>query len=113
MNFPFKDFDPTGYLASVPQETILRHRELQERNFRMSATCSIPEEDSGEETIITPGASDNPSVGHGTIRERLVSTSLKRTPVDDEDLQDFHQHHLKENQSPFDLKYNLYSVVVS
>lgn len=29
VNFPFKNFDPTPYLASVPQETILRHRELQ------------------------------------------------------------------------------------
>lgn len=30
VNFPFKDFDPTPYLASVPQETILRHKELIE-----------------------------------------------------------------------------------
>lgn len=30
VNFPYKDFDPTPYLASVPQETILRHRELLE-----------------------------------------------------------------------------------
>ncbi|XP_072379109.1 ubiquitin carboxyl-terminal hydrolase 32-like isoform X1 [Diabrotica undecimpunctata] len=28
VNFPFKNFDPTSYLASVPQETILRHRQL-------------------------------------------------------------------------------------
>lgn len=30
VNFPFKNFDPTPYLASVPQETILRHKELIE-----------------------------------------------------------------------------------
>lgn len=30
VNFPFKDFDPTPYLASIPQETILRHKELLE-----------------------------------------------------------------------------------
>lgn len=30
VNFPFENFDPTPYLASVPQETILRHKELQE-----------------------------------------------------------------------------------
>ncbi|KAJ8972102.1 hypothetical protein NQ314_000328 [Rhamnusium bicolor] len=29
VNFPFKDFDPTAYLASVPQETILRHVQLR------------------------------------------------------------------------------------
>ncbi|CAG9791663.1 unnamed protein product [Diatraea saccharalis] len=28
VNFPFEDFDPTEFLAAVPQETILRHREL-------------------------------------------------------------------------------------
>ncbi|XP_062555918.1 ubiquitin carboxyl-terminal hydrolase 32 isoform X2 [Armigeres subalbatus] len=28
VNFPYDDFDPTPYLASVPQETILRHKEL-------------------------------------------------------------------------------------
>uniref|UniRef100_A0A182SEL0 ubiquitinyl hydrolase 1 n=1 Tax=Anopheles maculatus TaxID=74869 RepID=A0A182SEL0_9DIPT len=30
VNFPYEDFDPTPYLASVPQETILRHRDLLE-----------------------------------------------------------------------------------
>lgn len=30
VNFPFKNFDPTPYLASIPQETILRHKELIE-----------------------------------------------------------------------------------
>jgi len=30
VHFPFDDFDPTPYLASVPQETILRHKELLE-----------------------------------------------------------------------------------
>lgn len=30
VDFPFDDFDPTAYLASVPQETILRHKKLKE-----------------------------------------------------------------------------------
>lgn len=46
-------------------------------------------------------------------RKRLESTSLSRTPIDDTALQDFHQHRLKNEESTFDLKYNLYSVVVS
>jgi len=29
VNFPFKDFDPTAYLASVPKHTVVRHRELE------------------------------------------------------------------------------------
>lgn len=32
VNFPFKDFDPTPYLASVPQETILRHKDINEHS---------------------------------------------------------------------------------
>lgn len=30
VNFPFDNFDPTFFLASVPQENILRHKELLE-----------------------------------------------------------------------------------
>jgi len=29
VKFPFKDFDPTDYLASVPKHTVLRNKELQ------------------------------------------------------------------------------------
>lgn len=36
VNFPFKDFDPTPYLASVPQETILRHKELIEHGIKFN-----------------------------------------------------------------------------
>lgn len=45
-------------------------------------------------------------------RKRLESTSLSRTPIDDTALQDFHQHRLKNEENVFDLKYNLYAVVV-
>lgn len=43
VNFPFKDFDPTPYLASVPQETILRHKELLEH--QKSQPNDQPDED--------------------------------------------------------------------
>lgn len=46
-------------------------------------------------------------------RERLESTSLVRTPVTDSALQDFHQHRLNLGTDPFNLKYHLYSIVVS
>jgi len=46
-------------------------------------------------------------------RERLESTSLVRTPVTDSALQDFHQHRLNLGSDPFNLKYHLYSIVVS
>lgn len=50
VNFPFKDFDPTAYLASVPQETILRHRQLLEKKKRSSA-----ELESSAETVVEEG----------------------------------------------------------
>lgn len=41
VHFPFDNFDPTPYLAAVPQETVLRHRELKEMRV---VTESVPEE---------------------------------------------------------------------
>lgn len=154
VNFPFKDFDPTAYLASVPQETILRHRQLQEKKREEleksvdSQPDRIPEEcdqdadvKCGEACRVSDGAV-NPVSEHckllecegrtgggnvkheckmkvvGTektnkVRARLESTSLLRTPIIDEHLKDYHQHQLLPGQDPFDLKYQLYAVVVS
>lgn len=50
-------------------------------------------------------------VGKG--RARLESTSLLRTPIIDEHLKDYHEHKLLPGQDKFDLKYQLYAVVVS
>jgi hypothetical protein len=47
------------------------------------------------------------------VRARLESTSLLKTPIIDEHLKDYHQHKLLPGQDPFDLKYQLYAVVVS
>lgn len=41
----------------------------------------------------------------------MESTSLLRTPILDEDLRDFHEHHLKDNQDPLELSYRLYAVI--
>ena len=49
--------------------------------------------------------------GAGERRERLESTSLEKTPVDDFALQDFHQHRLEDKADPFDLRYHLYAIV--
>lgn len=140
VNFPFDNFDPTPYLASVPQETILRHKELLEqksKNIRnhdcndeitefdleneISSVnegrfCDIIQEnddaideiDSKSPTRSHPHHSIKPS-----RRKRLVSTSLTKTPVVDGEFIDFHDHQLKPNADPFDLKYKLYAVVVS
>lgn len=158
VNFPFKDFDPTPYLASVPQETILRHKELLDHHATMNGGFhagddddedgamdrdqhfgSINENDVAEDAIeldeglvigkISAGKISNEqlrrksAVGSPTKRapvasrqgrrKRLVSTSLTQTPVIDGDFTDFHQHQLEDGQDPYDLKYQLYAVVVS
>lgn len=199
MNFPFKDFDPTPYLASVPQETILRHKEISdndknERNPKMcNIDCDEENEDDDEEVIkfdrsnynktnnqinnnlleassggksssslssspststqiknkinekdiiennfrtyLTDDDDDDDEVDGGDVdgenrnsindlpvktnettlerRKRLISTSLTRTPVIDGEFTDFHNHILNEGEDPFNLKYQLYAVVVS
>lgn len=160
VNFPFNDFDPTPYLASVPQETILRHKELLDHHATMNGGQhhaaddddediafdrdqhfgSINENEVAEDAIELDDGLVIGKVGAGKIsneqlrrkstvgsptkraplagsrqgrRKRLVSTSLTQTPVIDGDFTDFHQHQLEEDQDPYDLKYQLYAVVVS
>lgn len=169
VNFPFENFDPTPYLASVPQETILRHRELLEQESLESKNlcdvdCTeeinefdretasndianhidaiendgvvssgnmiIDSNDSSEllkeEPATTPVelSKENKTKRNSILassrksmtkplgrRKRLVSTSLTKTPVVDDELKDYHNHNLKPDEDPFDLKYHLYAVV--
>uniref|UniRef100_A0A182PRW5 ubiquitinyl hydrolase 1 n=1 Tax=Anopheles epiroticus TaxID=199890 RepID=A0A182PRW5_9DIPT len=212
VNFPYEDFDPTPYLASVPQETILRHRDLLEgvssgprgdgrnrdcheefvefdREMSMIDEASdeislsslrlngVKEDDDGRDSNDCAGSSNNnnrrsdqlddearssiiiPAIAgsnhvasarqlpdsyllggsspsadgnentaastsavrvksacsvrssDSTRRQRLVSTSLTKTPIIDGELTDFHKHHLKPECDPFELKYQLYAAV--
>ena len=140
VNFPFENFDPTPYLASVPQETILRHKELLEqksKNIRNhdcddeitefdleneisaseSRVCDIIQENGdatdGEQEEKSPTRSQPHHSIKPSRRKRLVSTSLTKTPVVDGEFIDYNNHKLKPNADPFDLKYKLYAVVVS
>lgn len=190
MNFPFKDFDPTPYLASVPQETILRHKEISDnlhdnidKNERHPKMCNIDCDDKFEQTNYNAAANNqiNNNLQEASIpssssqinnkinekdiiennfrtylteddedgeeeeedvdgfqddgenrnsindlpvlnptkettlerRKRLISTSLTKTPVIDGEFTDFHNHILNEGEDPFNLKYQLYAVVVS
>lgn len=132
VNFPYKNFDPTAYLASVPQETILRHHQLKEQNSNdvetenngSSEIGSPPETKHSSKLVDIDEDNSNFSVGEEEVkvetgntlqkrRQRLESTSLIKTPVIDGDLRDFHEHKLLKGQDAFDLKYQLYAVVVS
>lgn len=86
VNFPFKDFDPTPYLASVPQETILRHKELIEH---------------GNTTVLSNGflSSSNSSIDNDstpcemTPEHSIMSDSIREvdTVGDDDDDNDDNQ----------------------
>lgn len=132
VNFPFQDFDPSPYLASVPQETIARHMEIN-NIYRRRSSMFVDVEDAiseseteseveeAEPATPTVKSKDPPKLRvkinkrrescEVRRRERLESTSLLATPVTDDNLVDFHQHHLSESQDPFQLKYRLYAVV--
>ncbi|XP_055541927.1 ubiquitin carboxyl-terminal hydrolase 32 isoform X2 [Wyeomyia smithii] len=188
VNFPYEDFDPTPYLASVPQETILRHKELLDgvggydgRNHdchdeivefdremsmidemsdevsisSIKGTMNIQENEidgyeevdqTGDESHCKNEVENNTSIIPAIVgtqpvacarqdcvvsdesptktrnnnrisgmfegkRKRLVSTSLNKTPVVDGQFIDFHNHHLKSERDPFDMKYQLYAAV--
>lgn len=139
VNFPFDDFDPTLFLASVPQENILRYKELKELKLKnlKNRDCGdeitefdlendipvvenerkcdvIQEENNGIETVSVAGTSSEVvSSIKPARRKRLVSTSLTKTPVIDSELVDYNNHKLRASADPFDLKYKLYAVVVS
>ncbi|XP_061382130.1 ubiquitin carboxyl-terminal hydrolase 32 isoform X2 [Danaus plexippus] len=124
VDFPFEDFDPTPYLASVPQETILRHEELNQKrrssNFiDIEDRISESDAETEEEIEITGDEAAKRRSKERRRREsvevkgrrRLESTSLITTPVVDDNLMDYHQHRLLPERDVFDLKYRLYAVV--
>jgi ubiquitin carboxyl-terminal hydrolase 6/32 len=140
VNFPFDEFDPTAFLASIPQETILRHKELLElknKNIK-NHDCNdeivefdleneiVKDENNPTENGSTSGMKPNDEErdvvrtkleSNNNIkvsrRKRLVSTSLTKTPVMDTELVDYNNHKLEKNSDPFDVKYKLYAVIVS
>ncbi|XP_037292754.1 ubiquitin carboxyl-terminal hydrolase 32 isoform X2 [Manduca sexta] len=120
VNFPFQDFDPTAYLASIPQETIRRHMRIHNIRPRASIYVDAPmsdsesedENDENQAKPSPPAESERPPArARDARRTRLHSASLSNTPVTDDNLVDYHQHHLLPDQDNFDLKYRLYAVV--
>ncbi|KQS44270.1 ubiquitin carboxyl-terminal hydrolase 32 isoform X1 [Drosophila erecta] len=136
VHFPFDDFDPTPYLASVPQETILRHKELLELKKDAEITMATNEVVSELDEIDAPSKEDKEDIRNQTVsnkatasppptgnilrqsknknaarRQRLISTSLTKTPIVDGEFEDYHQHRLKPDMDEFDPRYRLYAVV--
>lgn len=82
VHFPFDNFDPTPYLAAVPQETILRHKELLEMNEisqplkEITENDDIPISDKALETQ-TPTTATTPSPNNGNTTTNNTTASLK------------------------------------
>lgn len=85
VNFPFKDFDPTPYLASIPQETILRHKELLEHGSAKATTMHGPlnsssssldtTEISPEHSVITDSIKEIETIDNGSDDTMSESTA--------------------------------------
>lgn len=89
---------------------------LQEVNSILAANkASGQSEDVFENSDPTNTSNDSGvfSTSDRPARMRQVSTSLMSHPILDDQLQDFHQHKLKEGFDPLDVRYNLYAMVVS
>jgi len=119
--------------ASVPQETILRHKELLElkkdADMPLASNEVVSELDEidapikqDKEDLPTKAATATPAPTGNILRQsktinaarrqRLISTSLTKTPIVDGEFEDYHQHRLKPEVDEFDPKYRLYAVVV-
>ena len=142
VDFACQKFDPTDFLAAIPCNTIQRYKELaamgksssiratKARNVQLNCNGTIDEEVSPEQVELesvkeevfdsesfdsnVPNHTQKEKVYQSSMRRmRQESTSLYTHPITDDDLQDFHQHRLLPGYHPLDIKYNMYSMVVS
>lgn len=103
VNFPFENFDPTPYLASVPQETILRHKELLEQHNNHHATTTPASPMGSSSELSSPNRSgrnidfdhdhfnkDNNSTMTESIKERRIEEERdsNNSDFDDDDDED-------------------------
>ncbi|CAG0918046.1 unnamed protein product [Notodromas monacha] len=121
VRFPFRDFDPHKFLASVPRTTIDRQKvardvEGVEGSIEDSTgNSSYSEHDLVNDlvdlrrTITMNGDALNGSVSEKSNRQRL--DSVTKCALNSAAPQDFHQHKLRNGADPFDLAYDLYAVI--
>ena len=142
VDFPLINLDPTNYLAAVPSETLIRHKELflngsmprKQGSYRARNIGTIDEASEVAKTLskdmyvseVEDCDNANESVfdqtkievemlenedRKQTQRTRQISTSLIRDPVKDDNLKDFHEHHLSTGRDPLDVRYKMYAMV--
>ncbi|XP_046459200.1 ubiquitin carboxyl-terminal hydrolase 32-like isoform X2 [Daphnia pulex] len=124
VQFPHNNLDFTEFLAAIPSETLVRHRQKVASSTPPNGIVdSANDESNGDDmnpklstssTSYSNGHPPNLSEvinGNESTRKRLESTSLMTHPVHDEDLIDFHQHRLLPGYNKLDITYSLYAAV--
>lgn len=96
--------DDSGEGGSVEQQS---EKNAMTNGFGSSGD----EEEEAEEVLVEEQVPDNRPPSRDRRRMRQISTSLMSHPIADDNLQDFHEHRLAEGSSPFEVNYNLYSMV--
>ncbi|KAM7355200.1 ubiquitin specific protease 32 isoform 3-T3 [Cochliomyia hominivorax] len=86
VHFPFDNFDPTPYLAAVPQETILRHKELLEMNDISQALKGIKEKDDDRSKALEthtppPSSANNGNTTNSNINTNNAANAKNSPPI--------------------------------
>lgn len=82
VNFPFENFDPTPYLASVPQETILRHKELLEHGNNGPASAGGNADTATPKKVATVFTEEEI---HEFDKDNTLADSIKEDRIEEED----------------------------
>ena len=126
VQFPHNNLDFTEFLAAIPSETLVRHRQMVTSSTSPNGVVDFTNDESnGDDNNPKLSTSSSTSYSNGhppnisegingneSTRKRLESTSLMTHPVHDEDLIDFHQHRLLPGYNKLDITYSLYAAVV-
>jgi ubiquitin carboxyl-terminal hydrolase 6/32 len=119
------DYDEDDGEAEAPK--VNGHETSNDSAFGKSDSSGLvasidDDDDDDSEDVFEKTASDNNgassksaifSPSSGRRRSRQQSTSLLTDPIKDDDLQDFHEHHLQNGKDPLDISYEMYAMVVS
>ncbi|KAK4012122.1 hypothetical protein OUZ56_021219 [Daphnia magna] len=124
VQFPHNNLDFTEFLAAIPSETLVRHRQIaSSSSMPPNGVAESSKDDSNDISTkhsissSVPYSNGHPPnireviTGNESTRKRLESTSLITHPVHDEDLIDFHQHRLLPGYNKLDITYSLYAAV--
>uniref|UniRef100_A0A1B6CHY2 ubiquitinyl hydrolase 1 n=1 Tax=Clastoptera arizonana TaxID=38151 RepID=A0A1B6CHY2_9HEMI len=120
VNFPYDDFDPTPYLASIPRDMIQKYNEIKndreyDENEKIGDICSSFTDlnPTHPSNISNHTKSTDKEINGDEKHSVIMNNNLNNShnPRDENSLYDFHQHKLQVTSNPYDLRYRLYAIV--